>query len=194
MNKLWGYFFDFEGVAPTMFPSFPRKRESPQKGIPREFANICREGVELLGQPEYALLEELLNENSPPNMDVDVHSIAINADFDAFPNIAEPAEWWRLGNLKKDGADAIIKAFRDETTPGAKANREIPIRDLARKYGVLRSKKLYRKEDLICRFMHEWGVEFQRKENGLSTQPQVCQCEKSICKSLNLCYNCSILS
>jgi hypothetical protein len=29
--------------------------------------------------------------------------------------------------------DAVIKAYRDETTPGMRANREIPISELARR-------------------------------------------------------------
>ena len=61
--------------------------------------------------------------------------------------------------MRTDGIDTIIKAYRDETTPGMKANREMPIRKLARKYGDSTSKKLYHKDDLISRFMHQWGVE-----------------------------------
>ncbi|MCL2388631.1 MAG: hypothetical protein FWC89_13950, partial [Defluviitaleaceae bacterium] len=98
--------------------------------------------------------------STPPKMQANMYSVAVNADFDVYPNIAGPAKWWRLGNLKTDGADAIIKAYRDETTPGMKANRTIPISDLARRYGVNNSKKLYDKSDLMCRFMHQWGVDF----------------------------------
>ena len=128
--------------------------------IPDEFNNICREGTELLGQPEYTLLESILHDDTPPNISANVHSISVNANFDVFPNIAEPTEWWRLGNLRTDGVDNIIKTYRNQTTPGMKANREIPIRELARKYGDPNSKKLYHKDDLICRFMHQWGVDY----------------------------------
>ena len=128
--------------------------------IPGELTNICRDGIELLGQPEYTLLESLLYDDTPPNMSANVHSVSVNANFDVYPNIAEPTQWWRLGNLRTDGIDTIIKAYRDETTPGMKANREIPISELAQKYGDSASKKLYRKDDLICRFMHQWGVDY----------------------------------
>jgi len=84
--------------------------------------------------------------------------VSVNADFDVYPNIAEPAEWWRLGNLKTDGVDTVMKAYRDETTPGMKINREMPLRELALKYGDFNSKKLYHKDDLISRFLHQWGV------------------------------------
>ena len=128
--------------------------------IPRGLVDICREGVDLFGEPEYALVESLLKDDSPPNIGANMHSISITADYDAYPNIAEIAPWWRLGNLKTDGVDAIIKAYRDETTPGMKANREKPISELARHYGVKNSKKLYDKSDLLSRWMHQWGVDF----------------------------------
>ena len=127
--------------------------------LPNELTDICREGTDLLGQPEYSLLDSLLHDDSPPNMDADIHSIAINASYDVYPNIAEPTKWWQLGNLKTDGVDTVLKAYRDETTPGMRANREIPIHELAKRYGCENSKKLYSKDDLVCRFMHQWGVD-----------------------------------
>lgn len=128
--------------------------------IPNGFIEICRKGTELLGQPEYVLLEELLNDDNPPNVAANTPTVFVNADFDVYPNVAEPTEWWRLGNLKTDGVDAILKAYRDETTPGMKMNREVPISELARRFGDSSSTKLYHKDDLICRFLHQWGVEY----------------------------------
>ena len=93
----------------------------------------------------------MLRDNTPPNM---------NANFDVYPNIAELAQWWRLGNLLTDGIDKIIKTYRYETTPGMKANREIQISELARKYGNSKSEKLYSNEYLIIRFMRQWGLEY----------------------------------
>jgi len=110
--------------------------------IPQGLIDICRDSIENFGKPEYALLDELASDNSPPNASANMHYISINADYDAYPNIAEIAPWWRLGNLKTDGVDAIIKAYRDETTPGMVMNRTIPIRELAQKYGNKNSKKL----------------------------------------------------
>ena len=126
--------------------------------LPSSLIDICREGIDLLGEPEYKLLELLKCDDAPPNMSADVHAVAVNADFDVYPNIAEPTEWWRLGNLKADGIDAIIKAYRDEATPGMRANREISISELAQKFGNSNSKKLYSKDDLICRFMHQLSI------------------------------------
>jgi len=134
--------------------------EGDLEKIPQGLVDICRDGIDDLGQPEYTLLNELANDDSPPNLSANMYYISINADYDTYPNIAEIAPWWRLGNLKTDGVDAIIKAYRDETTPGMKANRQLPVCELARRYGVKNSKKIYDRGDLVCRFMHQWGVDY----------------------------------
>ena len=105
-------------------------------------------------------VDSLISDNSPPNASANAHSLSVNANFDVYPNIAEPTEWWRLGNLKTDGVDKIINAYRDETTPGMKMNRETPISELALKYGDRSSSRLYHKDDLVCRWLHQWGVDY----------------------------------
>ena len=130
--------------------------------IPDEMVKASRDGLKLLGRPENELYEELIKADSPPNMDANMNAISINSSFDVYPNIAEPAEWWKLGNLKRDGVDAVIKAYLDETTPGMRANRTIPLSELTRRYGDPKSLKLYSKGDLITRFMHQWGVDYMK--------------------------------
>lgn len=127
--------------------------------IPDWMIRGSRDGITLLGKPEAELYSELLATNSPPNMAVNVKALAVNENFDVYPNIAEPSEWWRLGNLKTDGVDHIIKTYRDETTRGMSANKTILISELIRRYGNPNSKKMYTRDNLICRLMHQWGMD-----------------------------------
>ncbi len=133
--------------------------------IPEEMTALSLHGLSLLGEPECELMPELLVDPAPPNLSTHIASIAVDADFNAYPNTAEPAEWWRLGNLKTDGVDAIMKAYRDGTTPGMIANRTIPVSELARHYGIPDSTKLYDKDDLLLRFMHQWGMDYMKTLN-----------------------------
>ena len=128
--------------------------------IPDELISICREGMDLLGQPECVLLESLYHDDLPVNISASIPGLSVNADYDVYPNIAEPLEWWRLGNLRADGADTIIKAYRDKTTPGMRLNQKMPVCELALRYGNMNSKKLYSREDLLCRWLHQWGVDY----------------------------------
>ncbi len=137
-----------------------RVEEGDLSLIPNELLAICREKVDPFGQSERVLLESLLSEDAPPNVSVPIPSIAIDANYDVYPNIAEPTEWWRLGNLKTDGVGAVLNAYVHETTPGMRMNREMPIRELARRYGEKSSKKMYKKDDLICRWLHQWGMDY----------------------------------
>lgn len=128
--------------------------------IPDEIAVLSLYGLNLLGKPECELLPELICDHTSPNVSSNIPSVAVDADYNVYPNIAEPTEWWRLGNLKTDGVDVIMKAYRDGTTPGMIANKTIPVSELARRYGNPDSTKLYDKEDLLRRFMHQWGVDY----------------------------------
>ena len=139
-----------------------RLEEGDLRLIPKELLSISREGTDLLGQPEYLLLAELMKCDAPPDMSVNFPCLAVNADYDVYPNLAEPTKWWLLGNLKIDGIDKIMINYRDEKTPGMRANCNIPIRDLAKAYGDPTSKNLYDRGDLISRFMHQWGMDYMK--------------------------------
>jgi hypothetical protein len=149
-----------EGNGYALADSFIDEDDLPL--IPRGLISISRDCTSRLGQPEYVLYESMLRDDSPPNLSADVPCVSVNADFDVYPNIAEPAAWWRLGNLKIDGVEAILKAYRNETTPGMTMNRELPIAELARRYGRRHSKTLYDTGDLIRRFMHQWGIDYRK--------------------------------
>lgn len=136
-----------------------RVEKNDLRYIPRGLIDISRDGLKLLGRPESELCEELYDCGEPSNMDAGMHSLAVNAEYDVYPNVAEPTEWWRLGNLIRDGVDKIICAYRDQTTPGMRANRSIPLSELSRKYGDPMSEKLYARDDFITRLMHQWGAE-----------------------------------
>lgn len=131
--------------------------------IPDEMIKLSHYGTDLLGKPECELLPQLLCDDTPPNIDADIPCVSVDADFNVYPNIAEPAEWWCLGNLKTDGVDAIMKAYRDGTTPGMIANKTVPTSFFARRYGDPGSTRLYTNGDLKCKFLHQWGAEHALK-------------------------------
>jgi len=128
--------------------------------ISKELIAINRDGSNAFGEPEYKLMETMLYESATPDLIPDIRSLAVDADYNVYPNNAEPTEWWRLGNLKSDGIDTVVKAYRDETPPGMRANREILISELARRYGNPSGNRLYEKSDLLTRWLHQWGTDF----------------------------------
>ena len=144
-----------------------RPDEDDLRLIPQELLSITREGTVLLGDPEYKLIVDLIQCEEPPNINANFPCVSVNAKYDVYPNIAEPTEWWCLGNLKTDGVNPIIKAYRDEISPGMQVNRMVPICELAKEYGKPNSKKLYHKSDLISRFIHQWGMSYLGGNNNV---------------------------
>lgn len=138
-----------------------RLEEKDVARIPRAMLNMHRNDQDLLAwKPERELVAEMLRDDNPPNASASTVCLYIDARFDVYPNIAEPAPWWRLGNLKTDGPDAILRALGADATPGMVANRSVPISELAKRYGDPSSEKLYIRDDLLCRFLHEWGLDY----------------------------------
>lgn len=127
--------------------------------IPREMISLNSDGKNF-GIPETRLLANLLRDDNPPDISVKRPCLAIDADYNVYPNIAEPTEWWKLGNLKADGVDRIMGIYNNCATPGMTANRTIKTSEFARLYGNPKSQKLYTKNDLICRFLHQWGADY----------------------------------
>ena len=135
-----------------------RLEEADLRLIPRTLADLSRDGLSMLGRPEHMLLEEMRHRTDPPNKDATFQCLFIDPNFDVYPNIAECAQWWHLGNLKKDGVRKILNAYQQEETPGMRVNRTIPVGLLAERFGSPKSARLYDGDDLIRRFMHQWGV------------------------------------
>ena len=127
--------------------------------IPPELVALSRDGLNM-GKPEYVLVEKLLSRNDAANLQAWIPSVAVNADYDVYPNNAEPTEWWRLGNLKADGVDKIMKACLEQTPPGMRANRILPVKELAKRYGDPTSSRMYGESDIVCRWLHQWGVDY----------------------------------
>lgn len=127
--------------------------------IPDEMVALSRDGLILLGMPENKLIPGLLCDHTLPDLSASLPCLAVDADYNVYPNIAEPTEWWRLGNLKTDGIDALMKAYCDGTTPGMITCKSIRVSDFAQRYGNPNSTKLYDRDDLIRRFLHQWGVD-----------------------------------
>ena len=126
--------------------------------IPKEMVSMSRDGISNLGKAEYKLLPSLLK--SHKSLDFwDPHALDIDADYNIYTAIVEHTARWSLGNLKTDGTDKIIKAYRDCTAPILVANNPLSISSLAEKYGDTTNRKLYTKTDIIAKYLHQWSVE-----------------------------------
>ncbi len=135
-----------------------RLEESDLARIPKALVDMSRDGLSLLGRPERALLADMCESATPPNKDGTFQCLYVDPDFDVYPNIGDNMPWWRLGNLKTDGVDRILRAYQNEETPGQRANQTIPVSALAERFGDPESTRLYDGGDLVRRFLHQCGL------------------------------------
>ena len=121
----------------------------PKYLIEKTLKHFQSENTDTLWKTEEELLPELLKEETPLNEESEILAFMVDADFNVYPNFGEIAEWWCLGNVKKDGIRKIIDNFINRNTPGMKMNFEIPVRYFAEKYGTQDNERLWAKVDLV---------------------------------------------
>ena len=141
-----------------------RIEEDDVELIPKKMSDMSRDNISLLGKAEYKLLPELLKSDKPPHL-YDPGALDIDADCNVYTAITEHTAPWKLGNLRIDGVDKILRAYRDCKTPGLIANKTMPVSSLAERYGDKNGRKLYVKDDLITKYLHQWGNDLCISDN-----------------------------
>ncbi len=117
--------------------------------IEKTLKHYKRESMESLVKTEAELLPELLKDDSPLNEESEILAFMVDPHFNVYPNFGELAEWWCLGNVKKNGIGTVIDNFISRNNPGMKMNYEIPVSYFAEKYGRADNERLWAKTDLV---------------------------------------------
>jgi len=80
----------------------------------------------------------------------DTPTFFIDGNWDVHPNCSAPGPAWRLGNLRQDGATAILANYLHETSPAQRVRRSIPLGELVRACGDSASQRLFAEPDFIA--------------------------------------------
>ena len=111
-----------------------------------------------LGEPERKLVHLLHSERQPAASSASELSprgpwFFVRSNFDVYPNFAYCLPAWRLGNLQRDGAAAILDALENDRVPGLHATFRVPVSELARRFGRPYGRRLYAVEDIKSRWV-----------------------------------------
>jgi hypothetical protein len=128
--------------------------------VPRDFLEQSegRMGTSI-GTQERMLLRSLRDEPGPAIRSVSEAtsgnpvSFYIAPSFDVYLTFMAAAPAFRLGNLRTDGAGAIIDAWEHDRTRGQQAMFHTPTRELAARYGRPHGRRLYDGSDLQWRWV-----------------------------------------
>ena len=67
----------------------------------------------------------------------------ISNQYDVYFNFTHMTQAWKIGNLKSDNQDEIIRKIKEEDIPALNLARRIPVCELAEKYGDKQSDKAF---------------------------------------------------
>lgn len=126
---------------------------------------------EVYGVTEAELYRELAEDRSVRSLGAGLTEavLYIGGDFTVYPNFGEPSQpAWRLGNLKSEGAEAILTALAEDRSPAQKARAGVPLAELVRAVGDPSSQRLFGRGDYIEFLLNAYCKEKDIRKKGAS--------------------------
>jgi len=133
--------------------------------IPQELVDLslCHYNAnsltDIFGKTEKELVEELSDSTETKSYVSETPVFFVDKDFNIYPNITTPAPHWKLGNLKSDGAEAVLSCYCNSESPAQKARLTIPIGKMVRRHGNPDSLRLFVKSDYYDPIIKSWCEE-----------------------------------
>lgn len=145
-----------DGENRKLYPIRIRKEHIPQALIPcywdypelRTEGELCRQYADDPSHVEHHNGEELV--------------LNISNRYDVFFHFTHMRPEWRIGNLKTDPIEELVRAAVREDTPALRAAKAITLGELVRRYGDPESTRVFFPEDfrswlLNCHLEREYG-------------------------------------
>ena len=142
-----------DGENEKNYPIWPTPEELEKippllvEGTLRRFGAERLEDV--FGQTEAALYEALADSGETASYVESEPVFYVDGSFDVYPNVTAPSPWWRLGNWKRDGAEAVLENYRESRSFAQRARLTVPVGELVRAYGDPESRRLFGRDDYI---------------------------------------------
>ena len=97
---------------------------------------------------ERELCEKLKNDSSyiVPHNEEDIVIYVAN-DYDLFFNFTHMEKEWKIGNLKTDSIEELVRRILEEDIPALEKARSITVGELVSKYGEFGSNRLFEEDD-----------------------------------------------
>ena len=112
--------------------------------LPEEILEPSRRhlGTQTLWQTEGELYKSIIESEQPLITPSQVWFFVTN-NWDVFSNAGTLEPWWKLGNLKNDSVETILRRFENDEILGLQILLHYPQRKLAEEYGDPHSNKIY---------------------------------------------------
>lgn len=77
----------------------------------------------------------------------DLIVLNISNTYDVYFNFTHMSEAWKIGNLKKDSPDELVRRILEEDTYALNLSKKISVQELVEKYGNSQSEKVFCLDD-----------------------------------------------
>lgn len=104
---------------------------------------------DVFGQPEAKLYREMLCDTSTAGFVSDTPVFYIDNKWNVYPNVATPEAVWCLGNLKTDGAKAVLENYKNSRSIAQYTRLTVPLCELVKAKGDPQSQRLFTRGDYI---------------------------------------------
>lgn len=104
---------------------------------------------EVFGDVEQSLYERLSVDDTTESLVSCEPVFYIDREFDVYPNLSTPSPQWRLGNLKRDGAEKILDCYLNSRSLAQHIRLNTPTRELVLSQGDPTSQRLFMREDYL---------------------------------------------
>ena len=84
----------------------------------------------------------------------------VDGNLDVYPNVTSTYPWWRIGNLKADGCETILKRYAENDYFAARMMKLCSFSDIVKVYGNKESRKLFELEDY---YYYIWNMYMKEK-------------------------------
>lgn len=123
-------------------------RKIPEKLAGCTLQHLEKRSLEqVFGRTEQSLFDEFLHDSSVQNLVSETPVFFVDRNFDVYPNVAPTEAFWRLGNLKEDGAEAILKRYGGNESPAQHVAVTVPLSKIAAAVGDPDSRRLFTRGD-----------------------------------------------
>lgn len=104
---------------------------------------------QIFGQTEASLFAKLAASTNTENLATADPVLYIDKDFNAYPNFGAMEPSWHLGNLKTDGAEAILRSFSENLSKAQHTRLTTPLGEMVKAMGDPASQRLFDESDYI---------------------------------------------
>ena len=115
---------------------------------------------EVFGQTEQALCRELAADRSTKNLVSCAPVFHVDSRFNVYPNLDSPEPIWRVGNLKTDGAQAVLQNYAENKSPAQHVRQTVPLGEIVRAVGDPSGRRLFTKNDYIEYILNKYSRKF----------------------------------